>query len=174
MAVTLTAAMGFLAIMATKAASMDFSVAGQTLSIGADSDINYTTGVEEWEWELTPSAGLTAMGIGLSVATDIDMLELEEGDIFQGLDFTAKYEIPSTFTTLYTEISTEAAKPIKIPKNKRIREVEHEYELIDKNNLEFNPQSAPTRTKTLSESFKEYLFSSLKQSYKYITNNKSI
>ena len=108
MAVTLTAAMGFLAIMATKAASMDFSVAGQTVSIGADSDLNYTTGVEEWEWELTPSAGLTAMGIGLSVATDIDMLELEEGDIFQGLDFTAKYEIPSTFTTLYTEISTDS------------------------------------------------------------------
>ena len=108
MAVTLAAAMGFLAITATKAASMDFSVAGQTVSIGADSDLNYTTGVEEWEWELTPSAGLTAMGIGLSVATDIDMLELEEGDIFQGLDFTAKYEIPSTFTTLYTEISTDS------------------------------------------------------------------
>ena len=108
MAITIAAAMGFLAIAATKAASMDFSVAGQTLSIGADSDINYTTGIEEWEWELTPSAGLTAMGIGLSVATDIDMLELDEGDIFQGLDFTAKYEIPSTFTTLYTEISTDS------------------------------------------------------------------
>jgi len=108
MVITIAAAMGFLAIMATKAASMDFSVAGQTLSIGADSDMNYTTGVEEWEWELTPSAGLTAMGIGLSVATDIDMLELGEGDIFQGLDFTAKYEIPSTFTTLYTEISTDS------------------------------------------------------------------
>ena len=108
MATTIAAVMGFLAVMATKASSMDFSVAGQTLSIGADSDINYTTGVEEWEWELTPSAGLTAMGIGLSVATDIDMLELDEGDIFQGLDFTAKYEIPSTFTTLYTEISTDS------------------------------------------------------------------
>ena len=82
MAVTIAATMGFLAIMATKASSMDFSVAGQTLSIGADSDMNYTTGVEEWEWELTPSAGITAMGIGLSVATDIDMLELDEGDIF--------------------------------------------------------------------------------------------
>ena len=100
--------MGFLAIAATKAASMDFSVAGQTLSIGADSDLNYTTGVEEWEWELTPSAGITAMGIGLSVATDIDMLELDEGEIFQGLDFTAKYKIPSTYINLYTEISTDS------------------------------------------------------------------
>ena len=108
MAITIAAAMGFLAIAATKAASMDFSVAGQTLSIGADSDINYTTGVEEWEWELTPSAGLTAMGIGLSVATDIDMLELDEGDIFQGLDFTADYTLPSTNISLYTEVSTDS------------------------------------------------------------------
>jgi len=108
MAITIAAAMGFLAVLATKAASMDFSVAGQTLSIGADSDINYTTGVEEWEWELTPSAGITTMGIGLSVATDIDMLELEEGDIFQGLDFTAKYAIPHTFVNLYTEVSTDS------------------------------------------------------------------
>jgi len=108
MAITIAAAMGFLAVAATKAASMDFSVAGQTLSIGADSDINYTTGVEEWEWELTPSAGLTAMGIGLSVATDIDMLELDEGDIFQGLDFTADYTLPSTNISLYTEVSTDS------------------------------------------------------------------
>jgi len=106
--ISIVAVMGFLAIAATKAASMDFSVAGQTLSIGADSDLNYTTGVEEWEWELTPSAGITAMGIGLSVATDIDMLELDEGEIFQGLDFTAKYKIPSTYINLYTEISTDS------------------------------------------------------------------
>ena len=106
--ISIVAVMGFLAIAATKAASMDFSVVGQTLSIGADSDLNYTTGVEEWEWELTPSAGITAMGIGLSVATDIDMLELDEGEIFQGLDFTAKYKIPSTYINLYTEISTDS------------------------------------------------------------------
>ena len=95
-------------LAATSTSAMDFSVAGQTLSIGAETDLNYTTGVEEWVWELTPSAGVTALGIGLSVATDIDMLTLDEGDIFQGLDFTAKYEIPSTFTTLYTEISTDS------------------------------------------------------------------
>ena len=106
--ISIVAVMGFLAIAATKAASMDFSVAGQTLSIGADSDLNYTTGVEEWEWELTPSAGITAMGIGLSVATDIDMLELDEGDIFQGLDFTADYSVPSTNINLYTEVSTDS------------------------------------------------------------------
>ena len=103
-----TAIATVVALAATSASAMDFSVAGQTLSINTESDLNYTTGVDEWEWELTPSAGITAMGIGLSVATDIDMLELDEGDIFQGLDFTAKYPIPSTFVNLYTEVSTDS------------------------------------------------------------------
>jgi|TARA_Y100000287_G_scaffold162678_1_gene142824 hypothetical protein len=108
MAITIAAAMGFLAIAASKAVSKDFSVAGQTLSIGAETDLNYTTGVEDWVWELTPSAGVTALGIGLSVATDIDMLTLDEGDIFQGLDFTADYTVPSTNISLYTEVSTDS------------------------------------------------------------------
>tara|TARA_A100000172_G_scaffold310_1_gene199 strand:- start:147 stop:533 length:387 start_codon:yes stop_codon:yes gene_type:complete len=100
---------GLAAIMASTASyAKDFSIVGQTLSIGADSDLNYTTGTEEWEWELTPSAGVTALGIGLSVATDIDMLELDEGDIFQGLDFTADYTVPSTNISLYTEVSTDS------------------------------------------------------------------
>ena len=95
-------------LAATSASAMDFPVAGQTVSIGADTDINYTTGIEEWEWELTPSAGLTAMGLGFTIATDIDMLELEDGDIFQGLDFTVDYTIPSTNISLYTEVSTDS------------------------------------------------------------------
>ena len=94
-------------MVATATNAKDFSVAGQTLSIGAETDLNYTTGVEDWVWELTPSAGITALGIGLSVATDIDMLELDEGDIFQGLDFTADYTVPSNIN-LYTEVSTDA------------------------------------------------------------------
>jgi len=95
-------------MLSTPSFGKDFSVAGQTLSIGAETDLNYTTGVEEWVWELTPSAGVTALGIGLSVATDIDMLTLDEGDIFQGLDFTADYEVSNTNINLYTEVSTDA------------------------------------------------------------------
>ena len=108
--ITIVAAwVGLATLMATTATNAkDFSVAGQTLSIGAETDLNYTTGVEDWVWELTPSAGITALGIGLSVATDIDMLELDEGDIFQGLDFTADYMIPSTNINLYTEVSTDS------------------------------------------------------------------
>ncbi len=33
---------------ATTTYAKDFSVAGQTVSIGASSDLNYTTGVEDW------------------------------------------------------------------------------------------------------------------------------
>jgi len=100
---------GLATIMATTASyGKDFSVAGQTVSIGASSDFNYTTGVEDWEWELTPSAGLSAMGLGFTMATDIDMLELEDGDIFQGLDFTVDYTVPSTNISLYTEVSTDS------------------------------------------------------------------
>ena len=100
---------GLAAMMATTASyAKDFSVAGQTVPIGASSDLNYTTGVEEWEWELTPSAGLSAMGLGFTMATDIDMLELEDGDIFQGLDFTVDYTVPSTNISLYTEVSTDS------------------------------------------------------------------
>ena len=95
------------AMAATTTYAKDFSVAGQTVSFGAESDLNYTTGSEDWEWEMTPSAGLSAMGIGLTMSTDIDMLTLDEGDIFQGLDFTADYTVPSTNISLYTEVSTD-------------------------------------------------------------------
>ena len=96
------------AMAASSVYAKDFSVAGQTLSVGASSDLNYTTGVEDWEWELTPSAGLTAMGLGFTMATDIDMLTLDEDDIFQGLDFTVDYTVPSTNISLYTEVSTHS------------------------------------------------------------------
>ena len=107
--VVIVAWVGLAGLLASTASyGKDFSVAGQTVSIGASSDLNYTTGVEDWEWELTPSAGLSAMGLGFTMATDIDMLELEDGDIFQGLDFTVDYTVPSTNISLYTEVSTDS------------------------------------------------------------------
>ena len=107
--VVIAAWVGLAGLLASTASyGKDFSVAGQTVSIGASSDLNYTTDVEDWEWELTPSAGLSAMGLGFTMATDIDMLELEDGDIFQGLDFTVDYTVPSTNISLYTEVSTDS------------------------------------------------------------------
>ena len=104
-----TAWVGLATVMAASSVyAKDFSVVGQTVSVGASSDLNYTTGVENWEWEMTPSAGLTAMGLGFTMATDIDMLTLDEDDIFQGLDFTVDYTVPSTNISLYTEVSTDS------------------------------------------------------------------
>jgi len=105
MAITIAAAMGFLMIAATKASSKDFTIAGQTISAGAESDINYVTGVEEWEWTATPYAAFTtSVGVGLSVETKIDMRELDE-EIFQGLDWAAEYAVSGV--TLYTEVSSD-------------------------------------------------------------------
>jgi serine/threonine protein kinase len=85
--------------------------------------------------------------------------------------------------SLKTFMRHNESQPINIPtesdynyklRKKRYVSIDNEYEFIDKNNYNKIPNSVPLKQKTLTESFKEYLFSSLKQSYKYITNNKSI
>jgi hypothetical protein len=96
-----------LGLTASTAMAADFDMGGQTLSIGAVSDTNYTTGVEDWEWELTPYASVTAMGVALSVETDIDMLKLDEDDIFTGVDLELNYIVPNTNVNLYTEVSSD-------------------------------------------------------------------
>jgi len=107
MAITMALAMGFLAVAATKAASKDIPVAGQTLSIGAENDINYTTGIEEWNWELTPSAGIAYSGVNFSVETSIDMLDLQADEVFTGLDYVVDYTLPDTNVKLYSEVSSD-------------------------------------------------------------------
>ena len=44
--------LGLSSMVAVPAVAMDIPVAGQTLLLGAENDINYTTGVEEWNWAL--------------------------------------------------------------------------------------------------------------------------
>jgi hypothetical protein len=96
-----------LALTATTATAADFPLLGQTVSIGAESDTNYTTGVEDWEWELTPYAGVNLMGVGLTLETDIDMLKLDEDEIFTGVDVELNYSVPHTNVNLYTEVSSD-------------------------------------------------------------------
>jgi serine/threonine-protein kinase ULK/ATG1 len=75
--------------------------------------------------------------------------------------FTAPIEIPKT-RNQYRTLNND---PILI---------DNDYEFID---LNIERQSEPAKQKTITESFKEYLNSSvtlLKHSYKYITNNRSI
>ena len=93
------------ALTATTASAIDVDLLGQTISVGAESDINYVTGIEEWEWTATPYAAFTtSVGVTLSAETDINMRELDE-DIFQGVDYTAEYTMSGV--TLYTEVSSD-------------------------------------------------------------------
>ena len=93
------------ALSATAAHAIDVDLFGQTISVGAESDINYVTGIEEWEWTATPYASFTtSVGVTLSAETDINMRELDE-DIFQGVDYTAEYAMSGV--TLYTEVSSD-------------------------------------------------------------------
>ena len=93
------------ALSATAAHAVDVDLFGQTISIGAESDINYVTGIEEWEWTATPYAAFTtSVGSTLSAETDINMRELDK-DIFQGVDYTAEYAVNGV--TLYTEVSSD-------------------------------------------------------------------
>jgi len=100
--------LGLSSMVAVPAVAMDIPVAGQTLLLGAENDINYTTGVEEWNWELTPSAGIAYSGVNFSVETNIDMLELDAADeVFTGLDYVVDYTLPNTNVKLYSEVSSD-------------------------------------------------------------------
>ena len=92
-------------VSATAAHAVDVDLFGQTISMGAESDINYVTGIEGWEWTATPYAAFTtSVGVTLSAETDSNMRELDE-DIFQGVDYTAEYTMSGV--TLYTEVSSD-------------------------------------------------------------------
>jgi hypothetical protein len=99
--------LGLSGALATSATAMDIPVAGQTLSLGAENDINYTTGIEEWNWELTPSAGVEYSGINFSVETTIDMFDLNADEVFTGLDYVVDYTLPATNVKLYSELSSD-------------------------------------------------------------------
>ena len=96
-------------IMASSADSaMDFTVAGQTLSAGGKADLNYDTGTELWAMEFVPSVGLNAWGTDFKASTTFDVINLNEGDVFKGVDFEAGYTIGGTGLRAYGEIGTDA------------------------------------------------------------------
>jgi len=82
---------------------------GGGLKAGAEIDMNYTTGIEEWALEATPEVGFEAYGADLTVGSTFDLMGLNEDDVFKGLDFGAEYNIgviPGL--TAYGEIGTDA------------------------------------------------------------------
>jgi len=91
------------ATMATSALAIDL---GNGLSMGAEIDTSYVTGVDTWALEATPYAAISQYGITLKAETTVDVLKINEDDVFKGVDLTAEY-VWNNMTT-YTEVSSDA------------------------------------------------------------------
>jgi len=91
------------AAMTTSVSAMDL---GYGLSVGAETELTYTTGTEVWTMDVTPSMGLGAYGASFTAETTIDVLDLNNGDIFTGVDWKAEYVWNGI--TAYTKVSSDA------------------------------------------------------------------
>ena len=91
------------AAMTTSVSAMDL---GYGLSVGAETELTYTTGTEVWTMDVTPSMGLGAYGASFTAETTIDVLNLNNGDIFTGVDWKAEYVWNGI--TAYTKVSSDA------------------------------------------------------------------
>lgn len=80
---------------------------GYGLTAGGEIDTNYTTGIGEWAVDFEPEVGLALYGVAITASTEIDIIKLNDGDLFQGLDFEATYDIGATGLTAYSEVSTD-------------------------------------------------------------------
>ena len=87
----------------TSVSAMDL---GYGLSLSAETDMSYTTGTETWELDVTPKLSMGAYGAALSAETTIDVLDINNGDIFTGVDWKAEYVWNGM--TAYTEVSSDA------------------------------------------------------------------
>ena len=91
------------AAMTTSVSAMDL---GYGLSVGAETELTYTTGTEVWTMDVTPSMGLGAYGASFTAETTIDVLDLNNGDIFTGVAWKAEYVWNGI--TAYTKVSSDA------------------------------------------------------------------
>lgn len=96
-----------LVLTAGMASAADLNIAGQTISAGGEFDMNYTTGEDVFALDFTPTAGVEAWGVDFEVSSTFDVLQINEGDLFQGLDLEAGYTITDGLRA-YAEIETDA------------------------------------------------------------------
>lgn len=96
-----------LAMAASTATAAEFQAGGVTFIAGGEVDMNYTTGVEDWAMEFTPHVGTEFMGVGLSVETTVDLMDLDEdgSDVFKGLTFGSSYVVMDGLSA-YGEVDT--------------------------------------------------------------------
>jgi|TARA_B110000858_G_scaffold103835_1_gene118964 hypothetical protein len=95
-----------LVLTAGIASAADLNVFGQTVSAGGEVDMNYTTGVDTFALDFTPSAGINAWGVDFELSSTFDVLQVNEGDLFQGLDIEAGFTIAEGLRA-YAEIGTD-------------------------------------------------------------------
>lgn len=96
-----------LVLTAGMASAADLNIAGQTISAGGEFDMNYTTGEDVFALDFKPKAGINAWGVDFEVSSTFDVLQVNEGDLFQGLDLEAGYTITDGLRA-YAEIETDA------------------------------------------------------------------
>lgn len=96
-----------LVLTAGMASAADLNIAGQTISAGGEFDMNYTTGEDVFALDFKPTAGINAWGVDFEVSSTFDVLQVNEGDLFQGLDLEAGYTITNGLRA-YAEIATDA------------------------------------------------------------------
>lgn len=96
-----------LVLTAGMASAADLNIAGQTISAGGEFDMNYTTGEDVFALDFKPKAGINAWGVDFEVSSTFDVLQVNEGDLFQGLDLEAGYTITNGLRA-YAEIATDA------------------------------------------------------------------
>jgi len=97
-------------LLAGSAQAQDIAVAGQTLSLGAEADMNYTTGVETWALDFTPYLGADVLGFGLKVEAPMNILNLDDKGVdgtFTGLEFSSKYVLTDNLN-VYGEVATNS------------------------------------------------------------------
>ena len=78
------------------------------IGIGATADVNYTTGADVFAMDLTPAATFNKWNVDFTAETTIDILSLNDGDIFKGIDLSTGYNLWNTGLRAYTEISVDA------------------------------------------------------------------
>ena len=97
-----------IAMAATTANAAEFNAGGGfTLMAGGEIDMHYTTGVDAWAMEFTPHVGTEFMGVGLSVETTVDLMDLDTdgSDAFTGLTFGSSYVVMDKMS-VYGEVDT--------------------------------------------------------------------
>lgn len=96
------------ALVVAAGSASAFDIGSTGVSVGATMDANYTTGVDAFAIELTPAATFNNWGVDFAASTTFDVMGLNNGDIFQGVDFGAGYTIGTTGLRAYGTVGTDA------------------------------------------------------------------